>query len=137
MMGHHLDFLSLKGGCTGSSESTLVKSHIVGNHMSRLIYFPAFFMGVLNTFVHIIMYSYFGLSALGPSVQKHLWWKKYVTKLQLVRKTCCCFFAEIIEILVAGNAVLHLHVTIIMRSCFQSVRLKLNSEYFKICTIKI
>ena len=22
---HHLDFLSLKGGCTGSSESTLVK----------------------------------------------------------------------------------------------------------------
>ena len=35
----HLEFLSLKGGCTGSSESTLVKivgNHIVGNHMSRL-----------------------------------------------------------------------------------------------------
>ena len=94
MMEHHLDFLSLKGGCTGSSESTLVKSHIVGNHMSRLIYFPAFFMGVLNTFVHIIMYSYFGLSALGPSVQKHLWWKKYVTKLQLVRKTCFFFLLK-------------------------------------------
>ena len=24
---HHLEFLSLKGGCTGSSESTLVKCH--------------------------------------------------------------------------------------------------------------
>ena len=35
---HHLEFLSLTGGCTGSSESTLVKMrHIVGNHMSRLI----------------------------------------------------------------------------------------------------
>ena len=34
----HLEFLSLKGGCTGSPESTLVKCHIVGNHMSRLIY---------------------------------------------------------------------------------------------------
>ena len=34
---HHLKFLSLKGGYTGSSESTLVKYHIVGNHMSRLI----------------------------------------------------------------------------------------------------
>ena len=33
----HLEILSLKGGCTGSSESTLVKCHIVGNHMSRLI----------------------------------------------------------------------------------------------------
>ena len=34
---HHLEVLSLKGGCTGTSESTLVKCHIVGNHMSRLI----------------------------------------------------------------------------------------------------
>ena len=34
---HHLEFLSLTGGCTGSSESTLSKWHIVGNHMSRLI----------------------------------------------------------------------------------------------------
>ena len=35
---HDLEFLSLKGGCTGSSESTLVKKHIVGNHVSRLNY---------------------------------------------------------------------------------------------------
>ena len=33
---HHYKFLTLKGGCTGSSESTLVKYHIIGNHMSRL-----------------------------------------------------------------------------------------------------
>ena len=33
---HHLEFLSLKLGCTGSSESTLVKCHFVGNHVSRL-----------------------------------------------------------------------------------------------------
>ena len=33
---HHLEFLSLKGNCTGWSESSLVKCHIVGNHMSRL-----------------------------------------------------------------------------------------------------
>ena len=40
---HHLEFLSLKGGCAGGSMSTLVKMpvllcHIVGNHMSRLIF---------------------------------------------------------------------------------------------------
>ena len=34
---HHLEFLSLKGGCTCSSESTLIKCHIVENHTSRLI----------------------------------------------------------------------------------------------------
>ena len=35
---HHLEFLSLKGGCTGSSEFTQVlsKCHIVWNHMHIL-----------------------------------------------------------------------------------------------------
>ena len=33
---HHLEFLSLKGGCTGLSECILVKCHIVKNHVSRL-----------------------------------------------------------------------------------------------------
>jgi hypothetical protein len=44
----------------------------------------AFFLALLNTFVHIWMYGYYGLSALGPHMQKYLWWKKYITKLQLV-----------------------------------------------------
>ena len=35
---HHLEFLSLTGSCTVSSESTLSKCYIVGNHVSRLIY---------------------------------------------------------------------------------------------------
>ena len=34
---HHLEFLSLKGGCRGLSESTLVKCQLVGNLMPRLI----------------------------------------------------------------------------------------------------
>jgi len=45
------------------------------------------FFGFLNTFVHIIMYSYYLLAALGPSVQKYLWWKKYLTALQMVSET--------------------------------------------------
>ena len=37
---HHLEVLSLKGGFTGWSESTLFsKCHIVGNHMFRLNYY--------------------------------------------------------------------------------------------------
>jgi len=37
----------------------------------------------LNSFVHIVMYMYYGLAALGPGVQKYLWWKKYITILQI------------------------------------------------------
>ncbi|XP_043984630.1 ELOVL fatty acid elongase 8b isoform X1 [Gambusia affinis] len=45
----------------------------------------SFFIGLVNTFVHIIMYTYYGLSAFGPHMQKHLWWKKYLTMLQLLQ----------------------------------------------------
>lgn len=41
-------------------------------------------IGFLNSFVHVVMYGYYLLAALGPRVQKYLWWKKYITKLQLV-----------------------------------------------------
>ena len=43
---HHLEFLSLKGGCTGSSESTHVKMPNVGNLIPRLILFSDFHLMV-------------------------------------------------------------------------------------------
>ncbi|CAH1119094.1 unnamed protein product [Phaedon cochleariae] len=43
------------------------------------------FVGLLNSFVHIVMYSYYWLSALGPEVRKYLWWKKYLTGLQITQ----------------------------------------------------
>ena len=39
---------------------------------------------MLNSFIHLVMYSYYGLAALGPKYQKYLWWKKYMTKMQIV-----------------------------------------------------
>lgn len=47
------------------------------------------FFGLLNTFVHIIMYSYYMFSAMGPHMRKYLWWKKYLTTLQMVSKLDC------------------------------------------------
>ena len=47
-------------------------------------------LGLINSFVHIIMYTYYLLAALGPTVQKYLWWKKYITTLQMVRRICVC-----------------------------------------------
>lgn len=43
------------------------------------------FFGLLNTFVHIIMYTYYLLAALGPQMHKYLWWKKYLTTLQMAQ----------------------------------------------------
>ncbi|XP_046390288.1 elongation of very long chain fatty acids protein AAEL008004-like isoform X2 [Ischnura elegans] len=43
------------------------------------------FFGLLNTFVHIIMYFYYMMAAMGPKYQKYIWWKKYLTSLQMVQ----------------------------------------------------
>ncbi|XP_046444486.1 elongation of very long chain fatty acids protein-like [Daphnia pulex] len=45
----------------------------------------ATFFGMLNTFVHIIMYTYYLLAAMGPKYQKYLWWKKHLTTMQMVQ----------------------------------------------------
>ncbi|XP_026751278.1 elongation of very long chain fatty acids protein 7-like [Galleria mellonella] len=42
-------------------------------------------LALLNSIVHVVMYTYYLLSGLGPRFQKYLWWKKYVTKLQLTQ----------------------------------------------------
>ena len=41
------------------------------------------FHAMVNSVVHVIMYFYYGLSASGPRFQKFLWWKKYMTAIQL------------------------------------------------------
>ncbi|KAM9460779.1 elongation of very long chain fatty acids protein 1b isoform 1-T3 [Clarias gariepinus] len=43
------------------------------------------FHAMVNSVVHVIMYFYYGLSAAGPRFQKYLWWKKYMTAIQLVQ----------------------------------------------------
>ena len=42
------------------------------------------FFGTVNAFVHMIMYSYYLITALHFVDSKSLWWKKYITQLQLV-----------------------------------------------------
>ncbi|CAK1603822.1 unnamed protein product [Parnassius mnemosyne] len=56
-----------------------------------LKYWPShtlIFIGFLNSLVHVFMYTYYGLSALGPNVAKYLFWKKHMTTFQLVQFVC-------------------------------------------------
>lgn len=42
------------------------------------------FFAMLNAFVHIVMYFYYMIAAMGPKYQKFIWWKKYLTAFQMV-----------------------------------------------------
>ncbi|GBP83475.1 Elongation of very long chain fatty acids protein 4 [Eumeta japonica] len=79
----------------------------------HLFYFPTdqfVFVGHLNSTVHVLMYTYYGLSTMGPAFIKYLWWKKHLTKVQLEERIplscmssdhacnyepgCCCFLGS-------------------------------------------
>ena len=74
-------------------------SHITGLHLFHHSMMPFWcyvffkfgpytnigFIPLVNAGIHFIMYSYYALASLGPSVQKYLWWKKYITQLQLLQ----------------------------------------------------
>lgn len=42
------------------------------------------FAGYINLPIHVIMYTYYGLSTF-PNVRKYLWWKKYLTSVQIIQ----------------------------------------------------
>ncbi|CAF4091826.1 unnamed protein product [Rotaria sp. Silwood2] len=43
------------------------------------------FIASLNSFIHVVMYAYYGLSACGSHIQKYLWWKRYLTQAQIIQ----------------------------------------------------
>ncbi|KAF2884521.1 hypothetical protein ILUMI_21666 [Ignelater luminosus] len=43
------------------------------------------FFALLNTLVHVVMYFYYMVAAMGPKYQKYIWWKKYLTTFQMVQ----------------------------------------------------
>uniref|UniRef100_A0A673GRB3 Elongation of very long chain fatty acids protein n=1 Tax=Sinocyclocheilus rhinocerous TaxID=307959 RepID=A0A673GRB3_9TELE len=45
----------------------------------------AFFGATINSGIHVLMYGYYGLAAFGPKIQKYLWWKKYLTIIQMIQ----------------------------------------------------
>ncbi|MEQ2270616.1 Elongation of very long chain fatty acids protein 4, partial [Xenotaenia resolanae] len=44
-----------------------------------------FFGATINSSIHVLMYGYYGMAALGPHMQKYLWWKKYLTIIQMIQ----------------------------------------------------
>ncbi|XP_068674605.1 very long chain fatty acid elongase 7-like [Montipora foliosa] len=68
-----------------ASKSTLLNSHLVSNSVMDFRRGFSYFGAAVNCFVHVVMYAYYGLSAIGPQMQPYLWWKAHITKLQLTQ----------------------------------------------------
>lgn len=40
--------------------------------------------GIINIFIHVVMYFYYLLTTVKPEYKKSVWWKRHLTQLQLV-----------------------------------------------------
>ena len=65
--------------------------------ISFLFFCTAYFCAMVNSFIHVLMYAYYFLSAFGPRMQPYLWWKRYITSMQLVSPTPNFFFFLILK----------------------------------------
>ena len=65
----------------------LCNSFIHTVKLSFLIILLIYFLSIFNLFYtyHQIMYGYYGLSAFGPHMQPYLWWKRYITQIQIIQ----------------------------------------------------
>lgn len=57
---------------------------------------------MFNTLIHSLMYLYYALAAFGPQIQKYLWWKKYITQMQLFQFGTCFVYGVIMVFLEEG-----------------------------------
>lgn len=78
-----VSFLHLYHHSLTPIETWVLVKFIAGGHGT--------FSNLINNIVHIIMYFYYMLSAMGPEYQKYLWWKKHLTHLQLLQFTLVFF----------------------------------------------
>lgn len=65
------------------------------NMTANLLYFDytgshGTLLGILNSFVHVVMYGYYFLTSFKPELKNSLWWKKHITQIQLVCTAVIC-----------------------------------------------
>jgi elongation of very long chain fatty acids protein 7 len=42
-------------------------------------------LGIINSFVHVVMYAYYFLTSFKPELKRSIWWKKHITQLQMTQ----------------------------------------------------
>ncbi|XP_055695701.1 elongation of very long chain fatty acids protein 7-like [Lutzomyia longipalpis] len=48
-------------------------------------------LGIVNCYVHAIMYMYYLISSFKPDMKKSIWWKKHITHVQMIQFTFLIF----------------------------------------------
>lgn len=91
-----------------------------------------FFFPFVNSIVHSVMYTYYGLAALGPHVQKYLWWKKYLTTFQMMQFVVVFIYITLLSLGSCKVSKFIIYLNIFLASLF----LLMFYDYFRSTYIK-
>jgi GNS1/SUR4 family len=72
----HLSFLHVYHHAGILLGSYVCTKYVPGGHATLL--------GIINSFVHAVMYFYYFMSAYKPEIKKSIFWKKQITHIQMV-----------------------------------------------------
>ncbi|KAH8251388.1 hypothetical protein KR032_010251, partial [Drosophila birchii] len=86
-------------------------------------------MAFLNQIVHAIMYTYYLLTSISPAAQANLWWKKYITIIQLLQFVL--IILQCINILVQPNCDAPRPVAYVFGSFSMALAVMFSKFYFK------
>jgi len=59
------------------------------------------FFCTINAFIHILMYAYYMLAAMGPRFKRFIWWKRHMTNMQMIQ--FIAIFIHSIQLFVVPN----------------------------------
>ncbi|XP_017021976.1 very long chain fatty acid elongase F-like [Drosophila kikkawai] len=86
-------------------------------------------MAFLNQIVHSIMYTYYLLSSISPAAQASLWWKKYITIVQLIQ--FALIILQCLNVLVQPNCDSPRPVAYVFGSFSVALAVMFSKFYFK------
>ncbi|KAH8279850.1 hypothetical protein KR054_008749, partial [Drosophila jambulina] len=90
---------------------------------------PTLPMAFLNQVVHSIMYTYYLLTSISPAAQASLWWKKYITIIQLIQ--FALIILQCINVLVQPNCDAPRPVAYVFGSFSVALAVMFSKFYFK------
>lgn len=85
----------------------------------------------VNTFTHTVMFAYYGCAAIGPAMKPYLWWKKYITQLQIIQFFIFILFAIAYGTISSGYSMAYVWIGISQSPLFAFlfIRFYLQSYY--------
>ena len=66
------------------------------------IFVPLAIFALINCSIHVLMYSYYALASFGPNMQPYLWWKKYITQIQMMQFVIYALYIIYCSIVIDG-----------------------------------